>query len=167
MKKCIIILAVSMIVVFACPKKEPEPVVKKIIGCEMQCPSGYECDEAENRCVPHPHSFSCADSCPSDKYCSSSGECKPNPVFCQMGQTPTKCSGNSDCYAGQMCVESFCFYPLCKCSSNSDCDAINQICNEGVCDCFELGCKSDADCPEDQACVRNYPLCGQCIPKTR
>jgi len=156
-----------LMLLFACPKRDIEPPPQRIIGCSIDCPVGYECNETENRCIPLPHSFSCMDSCPSDKYCSASGDCKSNPVFCQMGQTPTKCNSDSDCYAGQKCIDSYCFYPPCKCSSNSDCDAINQICNEGMCDCFEIGCRSQSDCPEGQVCIRNYPLCGQCVPSTK
>ncbi|MCX7943046.1 MAG: hypothetical protein N2746_00850 [Deltaproteobacteria bacterium] len=162
---------ISLILLFLlpsidCVRQRPEPEVNKIVGCVIDCPIGYECDERENRCVPLPHSFSCVDSCPSDRYCSASGECKPNPAFCQMGQIPTKCNSNADCYAGQSCVDTYCIYPLCKCSSNSECDAINQICRDGVCDCFELGCKSNTDCPDDQVCVKNYPICGQCVPRS-
>ncbi len=167
MDKIIFAYILFLLVLSACPKKEVETNIQKVIVCENQCPSGYVCDEIENRCLPLPHSFSCADSCPSDKYCSSSGECKPNPVFCQMGQIPTRCSSNTDCYAGQMCINSYCFYPLCKCSSNENCDAINQICNEGVCDCYDIGCKSDEECTDDQVCIRHYPICGQCVPKSK
>ncbi|MGB9599403.1 MAG: hypothetical protein ACP5QK_12815 [Myxococcota bacterium] len=166
MKKIFFLLMV-LIVLFSCPKKEIEPAPTKIIGCTTPCPSGYECDESEGKCITLPHSFSCINSCPSDKYCSASGDCKPNPIFCQMGQNPTRCNSNTDCYAGQSCIDSYCFYPPCKCNSNADCDAINQICNAGVCDCYDTGCKSSSDCPEDHICVRNYPLCGQCVLKTR
>ncbi len=161
------ILIFLILLIIACPKKEPEVTTEKIVGCPFACPSGYECVETENHCHPLPHAFTCMDSCQSDRYCSASGECKINPVMCQMGQTPTRCNSSSDCYAGQSCNDGYCFYPLCKCTSNSDCDAINQICKDGVCDCFELGCKSNEECPEDHVCVKNYPLCGQCVQKNR
>lgn len=166
MKK-IFLITLSGFLFIACSKKEPEMRVERILGCRFECPAGYECDTNENRCIPLPHTFSCMESCESDKYCSALNGCKPNPLFCQMGQTPTKCSSNADCYAGQTCITSFCLYPPCKCSSNADCDAINQICHNGFCDCFEMGCRSNEDCPEDQVCVTNYPLCGQCVQGRR
>jgi|GEM_PF-2120585 len=162
---CYIVLSLFLLI-NACTRRPPEVREKRVSGCLITCPVGYECDENDNRCVPLPHSFTCMNSCPSDRYCSASGECKPNPVFCQMGQVPTRCTSTADCYAGQTCINSYCFYPPCKCNSNADCDALNQICNNGVCDCFELGCKSDEDCSENQICVKNYPLCGQCVPKS-
>ncbi|MCX7959801.1 MAG: hypothetical protein N3B13_12225, partial [Deltaproteobacteria bacterium] len=68
MRRFIVLILTLCLIISACPKKEPQPEVRKVIGCETTCPAGYECDETENRCIPLPHSFSCIDSCPSDKY---------------------------------------------------------------------------------------------------
>ncbi len=72
---------------------------------------------------------------------------------------PLQCRLNSDCGAGQICVESACVEdseacqgPDCPCASAADC-GVGQDCDIDTGACFDLECLGDRDCPLGQVCI--------------
>jgi peptidoglycan-associated lipoprotein len=97
--------------------------------------------------------------------------CKSD-MQCKLAQTCVnghcaQCADDSACLQGEKCVEGACEKPLDRCSSNTDC-AAGQVCLFELCTkCFEdehcgsgticvdgscAACASDEDCDEGQSC---------------
>ena len=64
-------------------------------------------------------------------------------VGCTEGcENPITCTTNSDCPAGQVCWEGYCFDDNVECSTDADCRT-GEICIDGF--CIEQSCDTDAD----------------------
>jgi len=138
-------------------------------GCtsDADCPAGMVCDAATATCR-----VAC-DDMDADGYCApydcddANPEVGPGmPEICGNGIDDDcdgivddgcqSCTDDSQCPAGQVCVNGECTGNL-PCTSNEDCP-YRHICIEGIC-LPNLECTSDSDCPSGQVCDAATATC--------
>lgn len=131
-------------------------------GCrtDAECPSGWECNQEDQECeVP-------STSCSTDSDCGSFENTICTTFFglytCEHG-----CRSDSDCPSGQLCNDTDPKWPKCEegfCRDDEDCGmdemynkpkrCIELIGSSNGKQCVTDGCRSDADCFKDEACVK-------------
>ena len=140
--------------------------VARLTCANVACGTGYQCQEICTACAGEATTGAAGEAAPTQDRAQpylppTCGDCLPQCV--PIAPTPAKCNADADCGAGMHCEPMYCTMQ-CVPDRNGGC----LPCNDGFLgQCVQdpvTGCKTDADCPVDQAC-QTYCM-GACDPTT-